>query len=95
MHELEAAIRKFPGQVEAVRRLAQSDDAFCDMCEELAAAETALAGLRNARTSPDRERREECEGWIVRLVAEMTEALDRSGTGASGSAAPPAGLPRS
>ena len=86
MHELEVAIRKFPGQVEAVVRLAERDDAFRDMCEELAAAETALAGLRGARTSPERERREECEGWIVRLLAEMTEALDRSGARGPGSA---------
>ena len=79
MHEVEAAIRRFPDRADAVQRLAERDDAFHDMCEELAAAETALVGFRDARTGFERQRREECEGWIVRLVGEMTEALERSG----------------
>jgi hypothetical protein len=70
-----AAIRRFPGRAEGVRHLAERSGAFLDMCEELVAAEEALA-LIEASLRPDRpERRAECEGWIVRLTAEMGEAL--------------------
>lgn len=78
MHELEPAIRRFPEWAAQVARLAERDEAFRDMCEELAAAEVALIGLGDGRSAAQVARREECEGWIVRLVDEMTEALRQS-----------------
>ncbi len=77
MHGVESAKRRFPEVAARVARLAECDEAFRDMCEELAAAEDALEGNRGVGTAAA-ERREECEGWIVRLVAEIAEALGRS-----------------
>lgn len=79
MHELEAAMRRFPGQTAIVLRIAARDEAFRDMCEELAAAEAALAGIRDGRSAADAGRREECEGWIDRLIDEMTATLRLAG----------------
>jgi hypothetical protein len=76
--EIAAAIRKFPDRVESIARLAGRDEAFRDMCEELAAAEEALARLESEATAAGTARRTECEGWITRLTAEMAAALGRA-----------------
>jgi hypothetical protein len=73
--ELAAAIRRFPDRAESVRRLAVRNGAFRDMCEELAAAETALARLEADTATHLGERRLECEGWIARLTDEIAEVL--------------------
>jgi hypothetical protein len=70
-----AAIRRFPGRAASLRRLAGRSDAFRDMCEELAAAEDALARIEADPGTAVAGRKAECEGWIVRLTAEMGEAL--------------------
>lgn len=70
-HDLLRAQRRFPDQIDRVARLAGRSEAFHDMCEELAAAERALAAL----TADATERRIECESWIDRLTSEMSEAL--------------------
>ncbi|PZQ51686.1 MAG: hypothetical protein DI556_05910 [Rhodovulum sulfidophilum] len=72
-HDLFHALRRFPDQKERVARLAERSETFRDMCEELAAAERALAALTGEST----DRRIECEGWIDRLLGEMSEALCR------------------
>ena len=70
-----AAIRRFPGRAASIRRLAERSEAFRDMCEELAAAEAALARIEASPPANRAERMAECEGWIVRLTAEMSAAL--------------------
>lgn len=45
------------------------------MCEELAAAESALANTRSLPAELQAERREERTGWIERLTQEIDEAL--------------------
>lgn len=70
-----AAVRRFPDRAERVVWLAGQSEPFLDMCEELAAAEEALAGL-DLRPLPDADaRRDECQGWIDRLTAEMSAAM--------------------
>ena len=51
---------------------------FRDMCEELAAAEEALARMDGLPPSLQAERRGECQGWIERLTLEIDEALTKS-----------------
>jgi hypothetical protein len=74
--DVEVAIRRFPDRAERMAQLAQTSEPFRDMCEELAAAEDALSALGPGATPQVIERRAECEGWIVRLIKEMSEALD-------------------
>lgn len=45
------------------------------MCEELSAAETALASTVSLPTKLQAARREECRGWIERLTQEIEETL--------------------
>jgi hypothetical protein len=75
---LAAAKRRFPEWAGGIERLAARDEAFRDMCEELAVAEEALARISAAKAANSLERRLECEGWIIRLGAEMDAALRRA-----------------
>ena len=68
-----AAIRRFPGRADIICRLAERSEAFRDMCEELAAAEAALARIEASPPANRAERMAECEGWIVRLTGEMSD----------------------
>lgn len=72
---LAPAIRRFPEQRESVIGLAERSEAFRDMCEELAAAEAALASLGTSDRAGVEARRLECAEWIERLAGEMTRAL--------------------
>ena len=76
--DLDAAKRRFPGRAGKIESLATEEEAFRDMCEELAVAEEALERLSTAPAGGSRERRLECEGWIARLSAEMEAALLRA-----------------
>ena len=76
--EIAAGIRRFPARAERVIRMAERDEAFRDMCEELMAAEEALSRLRADATAAAAARRAECEGWITRLIGEMAATLDRA-----------------
>ncbi|TPE47690.1 hypothetical protein [Amaricoccus solimangrovi] len=73
--DLASALRRFPEKADRVLRLAERDEAFRDMCEELAAAEAALETLTGDGSATGAARREECEGWIVRLLGEMSDAV--------------------
>jgi hypothetical protein len=77
-HEIAAALRRFPHRTEQVALLSSRDEAFRDMCEELAAADEALSRLEADRTAAGAARRAECEGWITRLIEEMGATLDRA-----------------
>lgn len=55
--------------------MAMRDPSFGDMCEELCAAEEALARIDTLPGDLRNERRAECRGWIERLIREMEEAL--------------------
>lgn len=74
--EIASAIRRFPDRTERVVRMAERDEGFRDMCEELVAAEEALSRHGAIATSAGAARRAECEGWITRLVEEMAARLD-------------------
>lgn len=76
---LAPAIRRFPEQRESVIGLAGRSEAFRDMCEELAAAEAALASLRASDGAGVEARRLECAAWIERLTDEMARALSAVG----------------
>ena len=73
-----AAVRRFPAQQRLIETLAASDESFQSLCDDLAAAETALAGWQ-ASTAAVREAR--CAGYrdlVEDLVREIEVAL-RSG----------------
>jgi hypothetical protein len=70
-----AALNAFPDKAKLVEDLASNDDAFQDMCEELAECHAAMVRAR-AIASPMREERiKECLGWIERITSEMEAAL--------------------
>lgn len=68
-------LRHFAPRRDKVQALAALDQQFCDMCEEYAAAEAALARFEVWPPDLRGERLEECQGWIERLIAEMDDAL--------------------
>jgi hypothetical protein len=78
-HELDRsvgdAIRRFPDRADLVRDQAVRDAAFRDMCDELFAAEAALARTGSLPQAIQAERRAECEMWIRRLTEEIGAAL--------------------
>lgn len=65
----------FAPRRDEVQALAERDQRFCDMCEEYAAAEAALARIEGWPADVRGERLEECQGWIECLIAEMDDAL--------------------
>jgi hypothetical protein len=72
---LRAALRRFPGSTSEILVEARRNAGFLDMCEELAAAETALANTGSLPADVQAARREECRGWIQRLTQEIEETL--------------------
>jgi hypothetical protein len=70
-----AALRRFPQFELAIRRLMARSEAFCDMCEELAEAEVALATVNRVAPALREARRAEWQELIDRLVAEVEAAL--------------------
>lgn len=57
---LDGAARRFPGRASEILTRAWRDPALLDMCQELAAAEAALAHTDALPAELQAERREEC-----------------------------------
>jgi hypothetical protein len=70
-----AAARHFPQVELVVRRLMNSSETFCDICEELAEAEAALSNLPEALNALSEARRREFQELADRLVAEAGDAI--------------------
>ena len=70
-----AALSAFPDKANLVEDLAVRDDAFQDMCEELAECHAAIVRARTIASPMKEERIRECLGWIDRITAEMEYAL--------------------
>jgi hypothetical protein len=70
-----AALRRFPQFELAIRRLMARSEAFCDMCEELAEAEVALATVNKVAPALREARRAEWQELIDRLIGEVGAAL--------------------
>jgi hypothetical protein len=70
-----AACRRFPQLELAIRRLMHASETFCDMCLELAEAETALANVDKVPARLREARRAEWEELVDRLVREIEAAL--------------------
>jgi hypothetical protein len=79
-----AAVRWFPQFELTIHRLMDRDDAFRDMCEELAEAELALSRVNDVPPAWREARRVEWEDLVQRLVGEVgavilkTDAVARS-----------------
>jgi len=72
---LEAAFRRFPGRASELLAQARRNPGLFDMCEELSAAEIALANTASLPAELQAARQEECRGWIARLTQEIEETL--------------------
>jgi hypothetical protein len=68
-------LQHFAPRRDELQALAERNQRFCDMCEEFAAAEAALARIEGWPEDLRGERLDECQGWIERLIAEMDDAL--------------------
>lgn len=74
-----AVAHRFPQAELAIRRLMSRNEDFCDLCEELAEAEAALAGVADTTPADLREQRaHEWQELIDLLVAEVRKALRNS-----------------
>jgi hypothetical protein len=72
---LSAATRRFPQAEFAIRKLMSNSEVFCDICEELAEAELALARVPEAPAALHEARRTEWQELVDRLVAELGAEL--------------------
>ncbi|MFI0844211.1 hypothetical protein [Mesorhizobium sp. IMUNJ 23232] len=70
-----AATRRFPNAEFAIRKLMSHSEVFCDICEELAEAELALARVPETPAAVHEARRTEWQELVDRLVAELGTAL--------------------
>jgi hypothetical protein len=70
-----AACRRFPRFELAIRRMMLDSETFCDICLELAEAETALANVDKMPAGLRESRRAEWEELVGRLVREIELAL--------------------
>jgi hypothetical protein len=79
MHQaVQAAIARFPDRGHAIEELARADESFRSLCEDLAAAQTALVHWERS-SSPVREARYAEYRELVRdLVAELEATLNRN-----------------
>ncbi|TCN33354.1 hypothetical protein [Sinorhizobium americanum] len=75
---LQAACSHFPGRGAQVEELCGRDENFRVMCDDLAAAEEALAVVDQFSEEVRAARRLEYEELIAELAAEIGEALDRA-----------------
>jgi hypothetical protein len=73
-----AAIQRFPQSEFAIRRLIIQSETFRDMCEELAEAEVVLSKYSEAGHVEYAARKEEWQGIVDRLVAEVAASLRRA-----------------
>ncbi|MDW6022872.1 hypothetical protein SAZ10_13995 [Mesorhizobium sp. BAC0120] len=66
-----AAIRRFPGHLQLIRELLADDENFRGICDDLAAAEQALAAVDQLPKAVQAERRSEYEELIEDLAKEI------------------------
>lgn len=74
-NRLAAALRRFPARSLQIKELAIRDESFRGMCEDLAAAEEALAHVDQLPLVVRGERRAEFRSLVESLVAEIGQAL--------------------
>ena len=74
--KLTAAIVKLQDRELEIRRLAECDESFGGLCEDLADATLALDDWRSAETPHVTDRISEYQSLIEALVAEMQASLD-------------------
>ncbi|ASY60456.1 hypothetical protein [Sinorhizobium sp. CCBAU 05631] len=74
-HGLAAALRRFPARSLQIRELSIRDESFRGMCEDFAAAESALAHTDQLPFHVREERRAEFKGLVESLAAEIEQAL--------------------
>jgi hypothetical protein len=72
-----AAIRRYPECELAIRRLAETDEPFRDICEELAEAERALAKAGDLPELSREARRAEWQEIVDGLAGELKLVLER------------------
>lgn len=72
---LSAAIHRFPEFELTIRRMIESDQTFCDMCDELAEAEAALSRVDQLPPPIRAARRAEWQDLVGRLAREVEAAL--------------------
>jgi hypothetical protein len=70
-----AAVRRFPQHELAAHQLADRDESFRDMCEELAEAELALARVDEAPAALRAARKAEWQEIVGRLAKEIEAVL--------------------
>jgi hypothetical protein len=74
---LSAATRRFPAHSFEIEQMTTSDESFRSLCDDLAAAESALQGIDQLPVALRAERRIECQSWIESLTKEIEGALRR------------------
>ncbi|APG93993.1 hypothetical protein SAMCFNEI73_pC0271 (plasmid) [Sinorhizobium americanum] len=74
-HGLAAALRRFPARSLQIRELSIRDESFRGMCEDFAAAESALAHADRLPSHVREERRAEFKSLVESLAAEIEQAL--------------------
>jgi hypothetical protein len=75
---LRSALRHFPDRVQRIEALERESENFRDICDELAAAEDALAAIDSLGESQRAERRLEWLGFIRSTLLEIEAELRRS-----------------
>ena len=70
------ACRLMPELADRIHALAARDEAFLELCDDLAAAQRALEGLTLLPDVLRRHRLAECEEWIVGLCLEIQSAVN-------------------
>lgn len=70
-----AALRRFPGERQTIEKLLAGNGDFCDMCEELAEAESALLSAEALPPDVREARIAEWTASIDRLVGEIARAM--------------------
>jgi len=72
-----SAKQRFPAQIETIDALVQSSESFRELCEELAIAETALAGVERCSETMRAERRLEWLSYIRGALSAIEFELHR------------------
>jgi hypothetical protein len=74
----DAALRRFPAERRTIEELIVRDGDFCDMCEALAEAESALLATEGLPLNVRETRTAEWTASIDRLVGEIARAISES-----------------
>ena len=75
---LQAATRLFPARRSQISELLERDENFRGLCDDLAAAEQALAAVEDLPDDRRETRRLEYEELVKELALEIEQALDRA-----------------